>query len=239
MTDVRRRVLCDGRGGNSSASHVADAFIARGDEVWIVDGPLPPEAGEYFPPAANIQGAGHCRAGAGRVSQEAGGFDVWVSHHAAQIDVAGSRVDGAAVLMPASMSWVCSTSWSAAASMEPSAVGVRSSSGGVRLRGAGLLIPTPGPFQSSPLPYGVTKLTGSTYLNYLPGPSTAWSTWRAGTPTFYGPGRIPTGRPVFVAIFSTRLLPGEGSTSSERGADRDYVYVGDVVAANLLAFPRW
>src|SRR5690606_37008942 len=51
----------------------------------------------------------------------------------------------------------------------------------------------------------------------------------------YGPRQDPHGEAGVVAIFSTRLLRGESLTIFGDGEQtRDYVYVGDVVAANLL-----
>src|SRR5690606_25338818 len=59
----------------------------------------------------------------------------------------------------------------------------------------------------------------------------------------YGPRQDPHGEAGVVAIFSTRPLRGEPLTVFGDGEQtRDYVYVGDVVAANLLltdaALPR-
>ncbi|HET7322485.1 MAG TPA: NAD-dependent epimerase/dehydratase family protein, partial [Longimicrobiaceae bacterium] len=51
----------------------------------------------------------------------------------------------------------------------------------------------------------------------------------------YGPRQDPHGEAGVVAIFSTRLIEGEPLTVFGDGQQtRDYVYVGDVVAANML-----
>jgi UDP-glucose 4-epimerase len=51
----------------------------------------------------------------------------------------------------------------------------------------------------------------------------------------YGPRQDPHGEAGVVAIFSTRLLRGEPLTVYGDGEQtRDYVFVGDVVAANML-----
>ena len=52
----------------------------------------------------------------------------------------------------------------------------------------------------------------------------------------YGPRQDPHGEAGVVAIFSQRMLRGEPVTVNGDGKQtRDYVYVGDVVRANLLA----
>lgn len=52
----------------------------------------------------------------------------------------------------------------------------------------------------------------------------------------YGPRQNPKGEAGVVAIFSRQMLAGEQPTIFGDGTKtRDYVYVGDVVAANLLA----
>ena len=52
----------------------------------------------------------------------------------------------------------------------------------------------------------------------------------------YGPRQDPHGEAGVVAIFAERLLRGEGAMINGDGTQtRDYVFVGDVVAANLAA----
>ena len=52
----------------------------------------------------------------------------------------------------------------------------------------------------------------------------------------YGPRQDPHGEAGVVAIFSGRLLGGQAPViNGDGGQTRDYVYVGDVVAANLAA----
>ena len=52
----------------------------------------------------------------------------------------------------------------------------------------------------------------------------------------YGPRQDPHGEAGVVAIFAERLLSGrEATINGDGGQTRDYVHVGDVVAANLLA----
>ncbi|RMD94682.1 MAG: NAD-dependent epimerase/dehydratase family protein [Calditrichaeota bacterium] len=84
-------------------------------------------------------------------------------------------------------------------------------------------------------PYGITKLTGEKYLyfykqvHHLNHVILRYA-------NVYGPRQNPHGEAGVVAIFSTRLLLGEQPVINGDGKQtRDYVYVGDVVRANLLA----
>src|SRR5690606_14122117 len=60
----------------------------------------------------------------------------------------------------------------------------------------------------------------------------------------YGPRQDPNGEAGVVAIFINRLLAGEGvtlfarRTPGDEGCVRDYIWVGDVVEANILAMER-
>jgi UDP-glucose 4-epimerase len=84
-------------------------------------------------------------------------------------------------------------------------------------------------------PYGVTKLATEYYLHYyhrihgLEYVALRYS-------NVFGPRQDPHGEAGVVAIFSKRLLAGEPLTIFGDGEQtRDYVFVGDVVNANLLA----
>jgi UDP-glucose 4-epimerase len=84
-------------------------------------------------------------------------------------------------------------------------------------------------------PYGVAKLASEQYLFFY------WTTY--GIPyvalryaNVYGPRQNPHGEAGVVAIFSERLLCGEEAVVNGDGLQtRDYVFVGDIVSANLRA----
>jgi UDP-glucose 4-epimerase len=109
------------------------------------------------------------------------------------------------------------------------------SSGGV-VYGEPEEIPTPEVAPKLPLsPYGVTKLAGEFYLQYyrrvhgLDYVALRYS-------NVYGPRQDPDGEAGVVAIFSTRLLTGDELHIYGDGEQtRDYVFVGDLVRANLMA----
>ncbi len=84
-------------------------------------------------------------------------------------------------------------------------------------------------------PYGITKVTGEHYLFYyhavygLP-----YVALRYGN--VFGPRQDPHGEAGVVAIFTERLLAGQTPTINGDGKQtRDYVFVGDVVRANVAA----
>jgi UDP-glucose 4-epimerase len=220
------RILITG-GAGFIGSHIADAHLARGDQVMIIDN-LSHGRPENVPAGAEFMELDIRDQAAADLLVD------WrpdvVSHHAAQMDVrvsvsdprfdASVNVDGLLNLLEAVRK-----------------VGVRRfvyvSSGGV-VYGEPELRPTPERAPKLPeSPYGVTKLTGEHYLFYyhrihgLDYVALRYS-------NVYGPRQDPHGEAGVVAIFSTRLLRDAPLTVFGDGEQtRDYVYVGDVVAANL------
>jgi len=153
-----------------------------------------------------------------------------VNHHAAQIDV---RVSVADPRLDASINvdgWlnVLESARSAGAGRV-----IYVSSGGV-VYGEPEILPTEERSPKAPIsPYGVSKLTGEHYLFYyrkvhgLDGVALRYS-------NVYGPRQDPHGEAGVIAVFCRRLLEGLNLTVFGDGEQtRDYVYVGDVAAANL------
>jgi UDP-glucose 4-epimerase len=100
------------------------------------------------------------------------------------------------------------------------------------------VLPTPEGVEPRPkAPYGLSKFCGEGYCELfrrLFGVSTV--ALRFGN--VYGPRQDPLGEAGVVAIFCGKLLAGEPATVNGDGTQtRDYVYVGDVVAAILAAVP--
>ncbi|MFQ5529525.1 MAG: NAD-dependent epimerase/dehydratase family protein [Gemmatimonadota bacterium] len=158
-----------------------------------------------------------------------------VNHHAAQIDVrlsvADSRLDASINVD----GWLNVLEAARAAAVERV---VYVSSGGV-VYGEPDQLPTGETAPKAPIsPYGVSKLTGEHYLFYfrkvhgLEGVALRYS-------NVYGPRQDPHGEAGVIALFSRRLLDGRALTIFGDGEQtRDYVYVGDVAAANL-AVSAW
>jgi UDP-glucose 4-epimerase len=88
-------------------------------------------------------------------------------------------------------------------------------------------------------PYGIAKLSIDKYLNYyhlvhgLNFTSLRYA-------NVYGPRQNPHGEAGVVAIFMNKMLRGEQPVINGPGKQtRDYVFVGDVVNANLLALKNF
>jgi UDP-glucose 4-epimerase len=84
-------------------------------------------------------------------------------------------------------------------------------------------------------PYGVSKLAGERYLHfYKVQHDVSYAALRYAN--VYGPRQDPHGEAGVVAIFSGNLAASRKSTINGTGEQtRDYVYVGDVARANVLA----
>ena len=84
-------------------------------------------------------------------------------------------------------------------------------------------------------PYGVSKITGEYYLSfYEQTAGISYVAFRYGN--VYGPRQLATGEAGVVAIFIGKFLRGESPTINGDGKQtRDYVFVSDVVRANLMA----
>ena len=88
-------------------------------------------------------------------------------------------------------------------------------------------------------PYAIHKLTGEHYLRFYRAQYGLHST-ALRYANVYGPGQNPDGEAGVVAIFCRKLLHGETPAlnaypDDPAGMARDYVFVEDVAAANVLA----
>jgi UDP-glucose 4-epimerase len=228
MSDSPRRVLVTG-GAGFIGSHVADAYVARGDEVWVVDD-LSSGRRDNVPDQACFVEL-DIRDEQLRDLFRRHRFDL-VNHHAAQIDV---RVSVETPGLDASINGLGLLNVLEGAREVGTQRVVYVSSGGV-VYGEPEQIPTPERAPKLPLsPYGVSKLAGEQYLLYyreihgLQYVALRYS-------NVYGPRQDPHGEAGVVAIFCNRLLDGEELTIFGDGEQtRDYVYVKDVVSANLKA----
>ncbi|MBD3384199.1 NAD-dependent epimerase/dehydratase family protein [candidate division KSB1 bacterium] len=84
-------------------------------------------------------------------------------------------------------------------------------------------------------PYGITKLTGEKYLSFYAG-NYGLSYVALRYANVYGPRQNPRGEAGVVAIFCDRMLSQQKAVINGDGKQtRDFVYVKDVVQANVLA----
>lgn len=226
MTPSKQNVLVTG-GAGFIGSHVADAYLASGHAVWIVDD-LSSGKRENIPAGAEFVELDIRDPAIRNLFREVR-FDL-VNHHAAQIDV---RVSVSDPVKDASINLQGLLNLAEAAIEVGTRRIVYVSSGGV-VYGEPEEIPTPESAPKLPLsPYGVTKLAGEYYLNYyrkirgLEYVALRYS-------NVFGPRQDPHGEAGVVAIFCNRLQSGERLTVFGDGEQtRDYVFVRDVVAANM------
>jgi len=110
-----------------------------------------------------------------------------------------------------------------------------SSTGGA-IYGDDVARPTDETAKADPVtPYGIDKLFGESFVKYFAKRSELqYIILRYAN--VYGPRQNPHGEAGVVAIFATRMLAGEPITVHGNGDQtRDYVYVSDIVTANLAA----
>lgn len=225
---VSRRVLVTG-GAGFIGSHVADAYIARGDRVWVLDD-LSSGRVANVPAGAEFVETDIADPAAADLIRDVG-FDL-INHHAAQIDV---RVSVEDPIADARVNLAGLLNILEAAREAGTGRVIFISSGGV-VYGEPEAYPTPETAPKSPAsPYGVSKLAGEFYLNcYREVHGLDYVALRYGN--VYGPRQDPSGEAGVVAIFSNRLIEGEPLDIYGDGEQtRDYVYVEDVASANLIA----
>jgi UDP-glucose 4-epimerase len=213
-------------GAGFIGSHVADAVVARGDEVHVLDN-LSHGSRENVPEQARLH-EGDIRSDADAVFDEVRPEACF--HLAAQADVRVSVEDPA---YDADVN-VLGTLRVLEAARRHGAKVVFASTGGAIYGECDA--PALEDAERRPLaPYGTSKLAGEEYLatyNRLYG--SGHVSLRYGN--VYGPRQDPHGEAGVVAIFMG-LLAGDGTPRIFGGGSqtRDYVFVGDVVDATLAA----
>jgi UDP-glucose 4-epimerase len=213
-------------GAGFIGSHVAEALVARGEEVVVLDD-LSSGKRENLPEGVELV------EGDVREPQDelfAGVKPTVCYHLAAQIDV---RVSVARPEHDAQINVLGTVSLLQAALVHGTQI-VFSSTGGAIYGECERPAPEDAP--RLPIsPYGTSKLAAEEYLaTYNRLYETRHVALRFGN--VYGPRQDPHGEAGVVAIFFDRLLAGEAPKVFGDGtATRDYVYVGDVVRATLAA----
>ena len=220
-------------GAGFIGSNVVDALLERGDEVVIVDD-LSTGKRENIEEAL----AKRARLVEADIRDRQALIDLFedvtpdaVFHLAAQIDVRKSVAD---TPLDAMINVVGTINVLEAAKRVGARV-VNSSTGGA-IYGEGKIIPAPEDHPAEPeAPYGQSKFAAEGYLELyrrLHGLSTV--SLRYGN--VYGPRQDPLGEAGVIAIFCGKLVDGQAPIVFGDGLQtRDYVYVGDVVDANLAA----
>jgi UDP-glucose 4-epimerase len=231
FTEKELKILVTG-GAGFIASHVADRLIADGHKVAIVDNLSTGSRANVNPKAAFHQMDITDKALAQVFEKEKPDI---VNHHAAQIDVrrsvrepafdAGVNIIGSINIIENCVKF-----------------GVKKliyiSSGGA-IYGEPKYLPVDENHPAKPLcPYGISKHTVEHYVelaHMLDG--LTYTVLRYAN--VYGPRQDPHGEAGVVGIFSENLLNGLDCTIFGDGSKtRDYVYIDDVVQANILAMTK-
>lgn len=222
------KILVTG-GAGFIASHVTDAFIAAGHDVAIIDDMssgktenLNPKAKFYRLDVQDPQVAEVFR-------QEKP--DV-LCHHAAQMDVRRSVADP---LFDARANILGLLNLLENGRQNGLKRVIFSSTGGA-IYGEQDVFPCPETHKTEPLsPYGIAKLASEKYLFFYHAQyGISYAALRYAN--VFGPRQNPHGEAGVIAIFTEKLLRGEQPVINGDGTQtRDYVFVGDLVRANLAA----
>ena len=227
------RALVTG-GSGFIGSNLVDALVARGDEVVVIDN-LSTGRRENLDGALaagaellelDIRERDAVAEAVARVEPEA------VFHLAAQIDVRKSMADPA---LDARIN-VEGTINVLDAAREAGVPRVVNTSTGGAIYGEAETIPTPEDHPAAPeAPYGQSKLSAEGYCE-LAARLHGLSTVSLRYANVFGPRQDPLGEAGVIAIFCGKLIDGGTPTVYGDGLQtRDYVYVGDVIEANLAA----
>ena len=227
------RALVTG-GAGFIGSHVADALGADGFELTVIDN-LVSGNREQVPKKAAFHEIDVTDERAAQLVRESG-FDI-ICHLAAQIDVRKSVADPA-YDSRVNIGGTLNLLEAVRQSGKRSTRFIFSSTGGA-IYGDMVPPPTTEEAPKDPQsPYGTAKLSVEYYMGYyarVHGLETVALRYA----NVYGPRQDPHGEAGVVAIFCNRLLDGTPLTIFGDGKQtRDYVYVGDVARANVLAATR-
>lgn len=219
-------------GAGFIGSHIADEYIALGHDVTIIDN-FSTGREENCNPKAEIIRLDITSPEIDDVFKQKQ-FDI-LNHHAAQMDV---RVSVHDPKFDATTNILGGLNLYEAAKKHGVKKIIFASSGGT-VYGEQTEFPAPENHPKNPLsPYGISKLSNEHYLYYY-GQEYGISSVILRYANIYGPRQNPHGEAGVVAIFAKKLLAGEDPIINGDGLQtRDYVYVGDVVKANVFALEQ-
>jgi UDP-glucose 4-epimerase len=216
-------------GAGFIASHIVDALVAAGHQVSVIDD-LSSGRRENLNPQAHFYQLD---------VQDAAVADVLrrerpevLCHHAAQMDVRRSVADP---VFDARVNLLGLLNLLEHGRQHGLKRVLFASTGGA-IYGEQEAFPAPETHPLAPLsPYGVAKLASERYLFfYFMTYGISYAALRYAN--VYGPRQNPHGEAGVVAIFTEKLLRGEPPIINGDGTQtRDYVYVADLVRANLTA----
>ncbi len=225
------KILVTG-GAGFIGSHIADAYIDAGHDVVIIDNLSTGRKKNINPKATFIE----CDIRDDKVAEifDQYQFDV-VNHQAAQMDVRLSVKDP---IYDARNNVIGFLNIVQNAAMHKVRKVIYASSGGV-VYGEQDYFPADEEHPQRPYcPYGVTKLIGEKYLFYYAMTfGLRYTAFRYAN--VYGPRQNPHGEAGVIAIFLEKLFRREEAVINGDGRQtRDYVYISDVVRANVAALEK-
>lgn len=216
-------------GAGFIGSNIADALISRGHKVVIIDN-LSSGKKENLNPKAKFYKVDIRSKKMEEIFKKEKPDAVF--HYAAQIDIRRSVRDP---MFDADVNILGSLNIFQNAAKNKVKKIIFASSGG-SLSSEATVLPTPENKIALPVsPYGAAKISCEMYLHYF---------WKMSGLEYtalrmanvYGPRQSPHGEAGVIAIFTDKMLRGEQPVIFGSGRQtRDYVYIDDVVAANMLA----
>ncbi|MCC6173770.1 MAG: NAD-dependent epimerase/dehydratase family protein [Chloroflexi bacterium] len=220
-------------GAGFIGSHVVDAYLSAGHDVAVVDN-LATGSRANLNPAARFYEADLRDRAALRQIFEAERPEL-VNHHAAQASVRRSMEDpvgDATINILGSLEVL-----EACRHFEVGKV-IYAATGGAAV-GEPRYTPVDEAHPVEPLsPYGANKHAVEHYCD-LYRVNFSLDTTILRYANIYGPRQDPRGEAGVIAVFAGRMLDGEDPVVNGTGEqERDYVYVGDIAAANVLALDR-
>jgi UDP-glucose 4-epimerase len=223
-------------GAGFIGSHVADAYLAAGHEVVIVDD-LSSGSRANIPRGASFYLLNINAPELQRVFQHE--KPEVVNHHAAQISVTVSARDPALDARLNALGFLNVLECCRLCGVKKV---IFASSGGA-IYGDSSLERVPEDFPPQPFsPYAIHKQAGESYLRFYKGQhGMDYTILRYAN--IYGPRQDPFGEAGVISIFINTLLRGQIPTlnaypENPEGMARDYVFVEDVARANLLALAK-
>jgi UDP-glucose 4-epimerase len=225
------RVLVTG-GAGFIGSCVVDRLLARGDEVTVVDDLSRGRLANLADAGDRVDFIRGDVVDPGLAAIVATAAPEVIFHLAAQIDVRKSVQDPAGD----ARTNILGTINVAEAARAAGARKIVFTSSGGSIYGTPDVLPVTEEAPINPLsPYAVSKVSGELYLNAFSQLHGLACTHLA-LANVYGPRQDPHGEAGVVAIFAQRLLARQPTkVFGDGGNTRDYVFVGDVAAAFLLA----
>jgi UDP-glucose 4-epimerase len=220
------KILVTG-GAGFIASQIADAYLSDGHEVYVLDN-LSTGFLKNINPEVHFIKADISSPAILELFQKVK-FDV-VNHHAAQIDVRKSVNDP---VFDASTN-ILGTINLLQACIKTGVNKFMFASTGGAIYGEQEYFPADEKHPTNPVsPYGITKLSIEKYLYFYKNEyGLNYTILRYAN--VYGPRQNPFGEAGVVAIFTNKLLRNENPVINGDGKQtRDYVFVGDVIKANV------